>query len=344
MVRFGMIGVGKTVAIARRHAEALKKCPDVQITALFSRTRSRTEEFARSYCPNATICGTLQELLELVDCVCICSPNQTHAAYAIAALQAGKGVLCEKPLGGTPEEIAQLRQLSKESGIPNLVGYNFRYQPPVKLLRSMLEAGELGRLLWYQEQKGGNRLADFSIPYEWRMSRASGGGSTMDFCSHMLDHYLYLSGAHARELHLRCAQMETYAPHRPDGAGGICAVDTEDFTHLSFTGPDGAAVALTASRVGVPYERLEIVGTKAMAAWSSQQPEQLLVWKKDVGGCLPDTPQIFSCPGSLQQTYDEQDCTFVDAWLSRRAVQPSLADGCDVLALLQEAIEIASQS
>lgn len=338
MVRFGIIGVGRTVAIAQRHAEALKKCPEVRITALLSRTRSRAEAFAQTHCPDAVVCGTIQELLELVDCVCICSPNQTHAAYAIAALRAGKGVLCEKPLGGTPEEIAQLRQLSEESGLPNLVGYNFRYQPPVKLLRSMAAEGELGRLLWYREQKGGNRLADSSVPYEWRMSRASGGGSTMDFCSHMLDHYLCLSGARACDLRLRSAMLETYVPQRPDGAGGIQAVETEDFTHLSFTGPDGAAVILTASRVGIPCESLEIVGTRAMASWSDRRPGQLLVWKKDADGRLPAEPQVISCPGSLQQTYDEQDSAFVEAWLNRRAIRPTLAEGLDVLALLQEAI------
>lgn len=335
MPRFGILGVGNTVAIARQHALALQKIPSVTITALLSRTRARAEAFAQAHCPSAVVCDTLEEFLALVDCVCICTPNQTHAAYAIAALQAGKGVLCEKPLGGTPEQLKQLRQLSACSTQTNLVGYNFRYQPPIKLLRELLHGGKLGTLLWYHEQKGGNRLADFSLPYEWRMDRASGGGSTMDFCSHMLDHYLYLSGERAAQLRTCGTQLRTFVPQRPDGHGGQRRVETEDYTHLSLLGAAGTAITLTASRVGIPCERLELVGSEAMVSWCSQQPEQLLLWQKDAHGVLPQTSQCLACPGTLQQTYDEQAQAFVDAWQAQRPISPSIADGCELLELLQ---------
>lgn len=342
MLRFGLIGVGNTVAIARQHAEALKKLPDVKITALLSRTRSTMETFAGAYCPEAALCNSIEELLELVDCVCICSPNRTHSAYAIAALRAGKHVLCEKPLGGTSEELSELKRISSETALTNLVAYNFRYQAPIKKLHSMFSAGELGDMLWYQEQKGGNRLSNFSVPYEWRMSKASGGGSTTDFCSHMLDHFLFLSGTKASDMKLRYAQMETYVPQRPDGCGGMCAVETEDFTHLCFTAPGNVSVALIASRVGSPCDRLEIVCTKAMISWSGLQPESLLVWRKDSNGCMAAEPEVISCPGTLQQTYDEQDKAFVDACLHGQGIRPNLADGCDLLAVLQDCITVAS--
>lgn len=343
MPRFGIIGVGNTVAIAQQHVLALKKLPDIRITALLSRTRERAEVFAHTHCPDAVVCDTLEAFLALVDCVCICTPNQTHAAYAIAALQAGKGVLCEKPLGGTPEQLETLRQLSLRGAQTNLVGYNFRYQPPVRLLRQLLQDGKLGTILWYQEQKGGNRLADRSIPYEWRMDRASGGGSTMDFCSHMLDHYLYLSGECAAQLHPCSAQLRTFVPQRPDGHGGQRSVQTEDYTHLSLRGANGAAITLTASRVGVPEERIELVGTEGMASWCSRQPEQLLLWQKDARGVLPQAPQVLACPGTLQQTYDEQARVFVEAWQAQRAASPSLADGCELLRLLQTLLQMPQQ-
>lgn len=344
MVRFGIIGVGHTVAIAKQHVEALKKLPEVQITALLSRTKTRAEDFSKVHCPSATVCETLEDLLNLVDCVCICSPNHTHAAYAAAALRAGKGVLCEKPLGGTPEELSTLRHLSLTCGTPNMVAYNFRYQAPVQRLHALLHSGELGSILWYQEQKGGNRLADPSIPYEWRMDRRSGGGSTMDFCSHMLDHYLYLSGEPIQSLGLAHAQFRTFVPQRPDGAGGMRTVETEDFSHLCFTGSSGASIVLTASRVGIPCERIEVVCTGGMALYTSLQPEQLLVWRKNADGVLPTSPERLSCPGTLQETYDAQDRAFLDAYLGNRSIHPTLAEGCDLLALLKHTLDTCTKT
>lgn len=338
MVRFGIVGVGRTVAIARQHADALNKLPQVRITALYSRTKSRAEEFARDHCPLAVVCDSFEQLLEQVDCVCICSPNCTHAFYALQALAARKGVLCEKPLGGSREELEELARVSRACGVTNMVAYNFRYQAAFLQLRRLVQEGIFGKLYWYQEQKGGNRLANANVSYEWRMDKASGGGSTMDFCSHMLDHYLFVSGESAADLHLEDSQCSVMIPVRPDGKGSRRAVETEDFTHLRLTGRDGTQILLTASRVGMPGDRAELAGEKAMALWNGLEPDVLLLWQKDETGALAAEPQRISCDDVLQQTYDRQDAAFVAAFQAGKAIQPDLAEGCQLLHILTVAI------
>lgn len=338
MVRFGIIGVGNTVAIAVQHARALQKLPQVRITALLSRTKSRAAAFAQDHCPDAVICDSLDELLPLVDCVCICSPNQTHAAYASASLEAGKGVLCEKPLGGTESELRRLQECSRESRCTNTVAYNFRWEDAFRQLRELLLEGSLGDILWYQEQRGGNRLANAGLPFEWRMEKKSGGGSTMDFCSHMLDHYLYLTGARAKELRLTHADLRTFFPQRPDSCGGVRDVETEDYSRLALH-HGCTEILLTASRVGCPCDQVQIVGTRGMALYSSQNPTELLVWHKNSSGALPTSPEILPCAGTLQGTYDAQDAAFVEAYCRGEPMHPTLEEGCALLELLQQAVD-----
>ena len=73
------------------------------------------------------------------------------------------------------------------------------------------------------------------------------------------------------------------------------------------------------------------------------KPEQLLVWRKDANGALSTSPERLSCPGTLQETYDAQDRAFLDAYLGNRSIHPTLAEGCDLLALLKHALETCTK-
>lgn len=337
MLRFGLIGVGNTVAIAKNHAQALAGRADARITALLSRTRSHTLAFAQAYCPDAKICDTLEELLALSDCVLICSPNATHAAYALAALRAGKHVLCEKPLGGTDEELEQLQRESERCKTVNAAAYNYRFLDAFEKLYARIQSGEFGRILWYAEQKGGNRLANAGLPLEWRMERGT-GGSTMDFCSHMLCHALHFTGLQPQQLHLEDAALRRYIPQRRDAQGVLRPVGSEDYSALRLTGENDLSITLLASRVGVPCEQLQIVGTKAMACYNSLESTVFRIWHKDAVDSFGEAEQI-TCDASIQRSYVRQMDEFIRCVKAGRAMHPTLAEGCQILRLLQQAVK-----
>ena len=333
MVRIGMIGTGSTFAIADYHAEALQRIPEAKITALFSRRRESAMLFAKKHRLDARVCDTYAQALEAADCVCICSPNSTHAAYAMQALREKKGVLCEKPLGGSEEELLRLEKLARETAVCNMVAYNTRYSPEIKLLKRLMGAGAIGRVFWYREKKGGNRLADPRVPYEWRMESGQ-GGSMMDFTSHMLDHFLFLTGQEPGCLRRGHAVYKTFIPERPDGAGCMKKVLSDDYSQLALEDADGAEVSLTSSRVGIPFGGIELVGENGMAYFSEAQPRTVYYWEKKQGRFAAE-PEKLAVEGA-GDTFFEQDRAFIRAVMERKGIAPGLPYGCALLKFLKQ--------
>ena len=135
-----------------------------------------------------------------IDAVDICTPNDTHAVIAIAAAEAGKMILCEKPLARTLEEAQTMVDAVEKAGVKNTVWYNYRRLPAVTLAKQIIDSGKLGRIFHYRA----NFLQDWTINADvpqggagtWRLDvDAAGSGVTGDLLAHCIDAAIWMNGS-----------------------------------------------------------------------------------------------------------------------------------------------------
>ena len=120
-----------------------------------------------------------------VDLVDICTPGDTHAEIAVAALEAGKHVLCEKPLANTVDEaraMAAAAARAAGSGVRAMTGFNFRRVPAVALARELIAAGRLGALRHVRGAYLGSHLLDPGLPLSWRLQAEQAGSARSGTC------------------------------------------------------------------------------------------------------------------------------------------------------------------
>ena len=133
-----------------------------------------------------------------IDVVDICTPGDTHAEIAIAALEAGKHVLCEKPLANTVEqgrEMVAAAERASERGRFAMVGFNYRRVPALALARQMIADGRLGTLYQVRAQYLQDWIVDAEIPLVWRLqAEKAGSGALGDLGAHSIDLAQYLAG------------------------------------------------------------------------------------------------------------------------------------------------------
>ena len=198
-----------------------------------------------------------------IDAVDIAVPNALHAAIAIAAAEAGKIVLCEKPLASSLEEAERMTRAVQR--IHNAVWFNYRRVPAVVLAKQLITEGRIGETFHYRalylNQSGNNP----SKGNTWRYKRSEAGmGAAGDLLSHSLDLALYLNGA-VTEL---CAMMHTFAANR----------DVDDATMVMARFANGSIGTFEASRYGVGCQNrnaFEVNGSKGMLSFTLEEMNQL---------------------------------------------------------------------
>lgn len=154
-----------------------------------------------------------------VDLVDICTPGSTHAEIAVAALEAGKHLLCEKPLANTVAE-AELMVAAAEAaaarGVRSMVGYTYRRVPAVQLARTLVEQGRIGTVRHVRVQYLQDWLTDPEAPLSWRLDKqAAGSGALGDIASHAVDLAQYVTGERLTGV---SALLETFVRERPVAA------------------------------------------------------------------------------------------------------------------------------
>lgn len=188
--RVGVIGAG---SIAQSHLTAYAANPDVELIAVadmnLERARSVADAFgaARAY-------ADPHELLadDQIDGVSICTWNNTHAAWAIAAIEAGKHVLVEKPIARTLAEAEEIQKIAEEHDRVVQVGFVRRHSPNCQVLKSFVDADELGEI-YYARASCIRRVGN---PGGWFADKEiSGGGPLLDIGIHVLDLCWYLMGS-----------------------------------------------------------------------------------------------------------------------------------------------------
>lgn len=184
--RVGIVGCG---GIANgKHLPALKALPNVKMVAFCDLIRERAEKALKEYgAEGAKVYDTYEELVadETIDVVHVLTPNKAHAPISIAAMEAGKDVMCEKPMAKTAADARAMVEAAKRTGKTLTIGYQNRFRPDSLYLKKCCEAGDLGEV-YYARAHAIRRRA---VP-TWGVfldEEAQGGGPLIDIGTHALD-------------------------------------------------------------------------------------------------------------------------------------------------------------
>jgi myo-inositol 2-dehydrogenase/D-chiro-inositol 1-dehydrogenase len=207
-----------------------------------------------------------------IDVIDIASPNDTHAEIAIAAANAGKMVMCEKPLGRNPAESEAMVAAVEKAGVANMVWYNYRRVPAVTLAKQLIDEGRLGRIFHYRTKF----LQDWTISSDlpqggtalWRLDASvAGSGVTGDLLAHNIDAALWLNG-HINEV---SAMTETFIKERKHQlTGDVQPVKIDDASAFLARFRNGSLATFEATRYARGHKALytfEINGEHASIAW-----------------------------------------------------------------------------
>ncbi|HEY4602795.1 MAG TPA: Gfo/Idh/MocA family oxidoreductase [Blastococcus sp.] len=216
-----------------------------------------------------------------VGLVDVCTPGDTHAAIAIAALEAGKHVLCEKPLANSVAEAEAMAEAAAKAatrGIRSMVGFTYRRVPAIGLARTLVADGRLGDLRHVRAQYLQDWIADASAPMSWRLEKEkAGSGALGDIGAHIVDLTQYITGQRLTGV---SAMLETFVKERPlpaetgtlSGVGGsgtgTVTVDDAAVFLGRFTG--GALATFEATRFALGRKnaiRIEVNGSAGSLAF-----------------------------------------------------------------------------
>ena len=200
------------------------------------------------------------------------APNNLHAEPTIAAAEAGKHVVCEKPLGRTADESLEIWRRVAATGVKHLCAFNYRFVPAVRLAREMLEAGELGEIHHFRGAYLQDWIVDPAAPVSWRLvGDEAGSGALGDIGTHVIDLARYLVG----EIATVSAITKTFVSDRPGGA-----VTVDDAFESAVEFESGAVGTIEASRFAVGRKnglRWEINGSKGSMAFDLERLNELQV-------------------------------------------------------------------
>jgi predicted dehydrogenase len=208
-----------------------------------------------------------------VDLVDVCTPGSSHAEISIAALEAGKHVLCEKPLANTVEEaraMAAAAERAAASGVRAMVGFNFRRVPAVALARELVAAGRLGAIRHVRAAYLGAHLLDPEIPLIWRLrAEEAGSGALGDLGAHAIDLAQYLASDRIAGV---SGLTETFVRERPlpGGGGGRGPVTVDDAAVFIARFAGGAVGSFEATRFATGHDEglaVELNGELGSLAW-----------------------------------------------------------------------------
>ena len=351
-LNIGLVGYG---FMGRAHSNAFLQAGrffDLPYQPVLKAACARNPERLKAFAENWGYESTETDWRKLIqrndiDLVDIASPNDTHAEIAIAAAQAGKMVLCEKPLGRNAAEGRAMTEAVESAKVPNMVWYNYRRVPAVMLLKHLIDAGRLGRIFHYRAKF----LQDWTIAQDlpqggeglWRLDVAvAGSGVTGDLLAHAIDTALWLNGPISEVT----AMTETFVKQRKHNlTGKIEPVGIDDASAFLCRFENGSLATFEATRYARGHKALytlEINGEHASAAWDlhdlhrvqffdHRDQGQLRGWRS-IHVTDGDHPYMkhWWVPGLLigyEHTFIHQVADFLDALGKGQAAEPAFRHG-----------------
>ena len=298
--------------------------------------------------------------IQVVD---ICTPVFTHAEIAIAAAQAGKAVICEKPLAANLEEACLVAAAVEKAGVSNMCNFNLRTIPAVTLARQLIEEGELGEINQWRSAFFQSWLVDPDFPLTWRLQKQkAGSGALGDLASHSVDMAVYLVGG----IQAVCGMTHTFTRMRqvpvkdigrnsiPSGKMGEVTVDDAAWSLLQFD--SGARGSLDVTRMATGQwcsNRFEVYGSQGGILFDFDRFNELQFFsRKDsrrvqgyrtLNVTAPIHPYMQAWwpvghPIGYEHTFVHAMANFFEAYVQGKSPSPTFREAAQTQAVL-EAIE-----
>jgi predicted dehydrogenase len=276
-LRVGLVGCG---FMGRTHSNAFGKVNrffEVEYQPVLAAVCARNRASAQAFADNWGYSSFETDWRKLVarkdiDLIDIASPNDTHAEIAVAAAEAGKMVMCEKPLGRNAAESEKMAAAVELAKTPNMVWYNYRRVPAVTLAKQLVDEGRLGKIFHYRAKF----LQDWTIsadlpqggPGLWRLdANVAGSGVTGDLLAHCIDTAMWLNGPIATVT----AMTETFIKERSHTiTGKVERVTIDDASAFLARFQNGSLATFEATRYARGHKALytlEINGADASIMW-----------------------------------------------------------------------------
>lgn len=179
-----------------------------------------------------------------IDVISVTTPNAFHPEMAIAALEAGKHVWCEKPMAPAFTDAVKMRDAARRSGKAAAMGYNYIQNPMIRHMRRLIDEGAIGKVYHVRAEMDEDFMADATQPFYWKSEASSGYGALDDFAVHPLSLLFALFG------HAESAITDMVKPYetRPLAGGGERAVETHDLASVLLKLEGGISAVLIANR------------------------------------------------------------------------------------------------
>ena len=308
-LKVGVIGAG---FIGPVHIEAIRRRGYEVLAIAESNQEDADKAAARLMIPKGY--GDWQDLVSdpAIDVVHVASPNYLHYEHAKGALNAGKHVVCEKPLAMSTEESGDLVKLAEEKKLVNAVNFNLRFYPLIQDAKARIDAGELGENIYIIQ---GSYLQDwllFDTDWNWRLEPEFGGNlrAIADIGSHWIDLVTFIT---RKKIESVFADFETFLPVRKkplkkvETFGGKMetetnyeekTITTEDYATILFKFEGGTRGVMTVSQVSSGRKNrlfFEVNGSESSLVWDSEIPNQMMI------GHRPEPNQIIIKDPSLMK-------------------------------------------
>ncbi len=279
-VNIGIIGTGfaRTTQIP-----AFRACEGARILSIASAHPENAERAAREF-GIEHFTDDWREIIrrEDVDLISIVTPTRTHLEMTLAALDAGKAVLCEKPMAMNGSETGRMRERASQTGLLALIDHELRFLPGRRKMRELLRGGEIGvvhhaKLLF----RADSRL-DATRAWNWWSDKDAGGGALGAIGSHAVDGFSWLLGAEVSQV---SATLATRVAERPDTNGQLRRVTSDDeanltlrFAESELTRSATATASISVVEAGRAEHRVEIFGSKGALMLAGDE-----LWRASMG-------------------------------------------------------------
>lgn len=327
-LKVGVIGTG---FIGPAHIEALRRTGLADVVAL----ADMNDEIAKAKADELSVpqsYGNYKALLadREIDVVHVCTPNHLHYTMSKEAIEAGKHVVCEKPLAMNSSEAAELVRIAEEKGVVNAIHFNIRFYPIIHHVKAMIENGELGEILAVNGSYQQDWLF-YETDYNWRLEPQFSGDSRAiaDIGSHWLDSVEFMTGLKVKKV---CADFATFHPIRKkplkpvDTYSGklltpeeyaYVLIGTEDYATVLLRFEGKAHGSLTVNQVAAGRKNrcyFEIYGSKKSVVIDSERCNEIWIGRRDANNEMllkdpsllqPSARAIASFPGGHNEGFPD---------------------------------------
>ena len=332
-IKIAILGCGM---IGDIHASAILELSDIcELWAICDVNPVRAEEYGKKY--NTRAYSDYAQMLKEseIDAISICTPSGMHADQSIAALEAGKHVLCEKPLALCAADAQRVCDAEKKAGKLVSVVFQTRYEKDIRELRRVIADGRLGQLVFCDLYMKYWRDPSYFAQSPWRGTFAmDGGGALMNQGIHGIDIMHYLCGAPR----LLTAKVKTL----------VHSIETEDTAVAAVEYPSGALGVIQASTSANPGfdRRIEIHGSRGYATIVNATLEKLYV-----DGCFLVNRLVDFTPGTAsdptKMSHDKhtlQIANFVRSILGEETLASTSQDGLAAVSFIEEIYRISQNT